>query len=45
MGRSSRYWLYHSLKSLKKSLNNNLSFYNGDPLKIIPKLISEYNVS
>lgn len=31
MGSGSRYFLYHSLKSLNKSLKGNLKVFSGDP--------------
>ena len=39
MGSASRVWLHYSLKSLNKSLDDNLLFLSGDPLKLIPELI------
>lgn len=45
MGRASRFWLYHSLISLKKSLSGNLLFLQGDPLKIIPMLAKQHGIT
>lgn len=44
MGGASRWWLYHSLKSLSYSLNNNLSLYRGDPVDVLADLINRYDV-
>ena len=44
MGSASRWWLYHSLKSLNKSLEGNLSIYSGDPLGIIAELLESYPI-
>lgn len=44
MGAASKYWLHHSLISLKASLNGNLSIYKGDPLSILLGLASRYNL-
>ena len=44
-GAASKWWLHHSLISLKKSLDNNLSFYKGDPQKILLKLTETYDVN
>ena len=45
MGGASRFWLHHSLKSLKESLNNNLSLYQGDPLKVLLDIIDRNNIN
>ncbi|WP_330926193.1 deoxyribodipyrimidine photo-lyase [Candidatus Sororendozoicomonas aggregata] len=45
MGAASRWWLHHSLRSLGRSLDGNLSLYSGDPLAILSDLISRYGVS
>ena len=37
-GSASKWWLHQSLIALKKSLDNNLSLYKGDPKKILIKL-------
>ena len=37
--------LHHSLKSLKESLNNNLSLYQGDPLKVLLDIIDRNNIN
>ena len=44
-GAASKWWLHHSLISLKKSLDNNLSLYKGDPKKILLKLTETYDVN
>ncbi len=44
-GSASKCWLHYSLLSLDSSLENKLSFYAGDPIKIISKLIDEYQVN
>lgn len=38
-GAASRWWLHHALAHLSKSLKKRLLFFQGDPLKILPKLI------
>ncbi len=43
-GKASNVWLHESLISLDKSLEDNLSLYVGDPLKIILKLCLEYDI-
>jgi len=45
IGASSRYWLFHSLKSLNKKLDNHLQFYYGDTFSIIKNLTSKHNIS
>ena len=45
MGSASKCWLHYSLDSLDESLKNKLSFYIGNPLKIILELIDEYNIN
>lgn len=45
IGDSSKLWLYHSLISLNKSLNNKLNLYKGNPLDIIKKLIKDNNIT
>ena len=44
MGAASRFWLHHSLASLDKSLNENLSIYQGDPLEILLDIINRLNI-
>lgn len=44
MGRASRVWLHYSLMSLNKSLNGNLSIYQGDPLIILSNLVSQIGI-
>jgi len=45
MGGASRFWLHHSLKSLSENLNNNLSLYQGDPLKALLDIIDRNNIT
>ena len=45
MGGASRFWLHHSLKNLNGNLNNNLSLYHGDPLKILIDIIDRNNIT
>lgn len=45
MGGASRVWLYHSLSSLNKSLQNKLQFFIGDAEKILPYITKESNAS
>ena len=44
MGSASKWWLHNSLNELNKSLNNSLSIYIGDPIKIINEIIEKYNI-
>lgn len=44
MGAASRWWLHYSLKSLKESLEKNLSIYKGDPLNILKDIVERYDV-
>jgi len=44
MGAASRWWLHHSLESLNKKLDNKLSFYVGDAIKILQSLVDKFNV-
>lgn len=43
IGAASRLWLHHSLKSLNKSINNHLTFFVGDSIKIIKDILSAYD--
>tara|TARA_Y100000768_G_scaffold54461_1_gene35986 strand:+ start:20 stop:1387 length:1368 start_codon:yes stop_codon:yes gene_type:complete len=45
LGSASRYWLHNALISLNKSLNFNLSFYRGDTIDILMKIIKKYEIS
>ena len=45
MGSASRFWLHHSLKNLNENLNNNLSLYQGDPLKTLLDIIDRNNIN
>ena len=44
MGSASRVWLYYSLKSLHLSLDQKLSFYEGEPLKILKAMIKTHSI-
>jgi deoxyribodipyrimidine photo-lyase len=44
IGSASKFWLYHSLKSLNSSLNNNLNFYKGDSKQIINNIIKDNDI-
>jgi deoxyribodipyrimidine photo-lyase len=44
MGNASKVWLHHSLASLNKTLEENLIFKKGDPLKIIIKLARDNKI-
>ena len=44
LGRASRWWLNHSLRSLDKSLNGALCTFRGDPIKILKELVSTYQI-
>lgn len=44
MGAASRYWLHHSLLALDKSLDDKLSFYQGDAQQILLEIIQKYSV-
>ena len=43
-GAASRWWLHHSLGEMRQELGA-LSFYRGDPKKLLPKLAAEAKVS
>ena len=45
MGAASRWWLYHSLRSLNESLDGKLLIYKGDPSKVLEQLAKEYEIS
>ena len=45
MGAASKWWLHHSLKSLHASLKGNLSVYFGNPVDILTKIISRFNIN
>ena len=45
MGSTSECWLYYSLNSLNNTLENKLSFYIGEPINILTKLIDEYQIN
>ncbi len=44
IGEASRWWLYHSLKSLNKSMNGKICFYEGDPQTILSDLNDQYKI-
>jgi deoxyribodipyrimidine photo-lyase len=44
MGEASRFWLHHSLNSLNKSLDQNLSIYSGDPITVILDIIDRLDI-
>lgn len=44
IGSASKWWLHHSLKSLKKNFQGSLSLYKGDPQEILLKLIEKHNI-
>ena len=45
MGAASKVWLHHSLHNLNKSLDNNLSVLQGNPLDILKALCEHYNIN
>ena len=45
MGEASKCWLHHSLISLNKSLNGNLSIYRGEAEEIIEKLAAKHSIN
>ena len=45
MGAASKWWLHHSLESLKESLRDNLSLFKGDPEKILKQLCVDHDVA
>ena len=45
LGRASKWWLYHSLLSLQKSLGDKLNYFIGNPKEILIKLINKYKVT
>lgn len=44
MGAASKWWLHHSLNSLKTSLHGHLSLYQGCALDILQDMITRHNV-
>ena len=44
LGGASIWWLENSLESLNKSIHNNLRFFKGDSLKIIPRLCESLKI-
>ena len=45
MGAASRWWLYHSLRTLNESLDGKLLIYKGDPSKVLEQLAEEHEIS
>ena len=44
MGGASRWWLHHSLQSLRHALHGKLNIYQGNPADIIASLCQRHNV-
>lgn len=44
LGSASKYWLYHSINSIKNSLGGNLSLYVGNPKEIMSQLIQKHQI-
>ncbi len=45
IGSSSKWWLKNSLKSLNKSMNNNLLIKRGNSTEVLERLIQDYEIS
>ncbi len=45
MGAASRWWLYHSLKSLNASIGGKLSVYQGNSIDVLTKVIGNHDVN
>lgn len=45
LGRASKVWLHHALKSLDKDLKGSLQVFKGNPLTILKALISKHTIS
>ena len=45
IGGASKYWLFNALKSLNKSLNNNLLFLQGDTSYILKDIVKKHSIS
>ena len=45
LGSASKYWLFNALKSLNKSLNNNLLFLKGDTSYILKDIVKKHSIS
>ena len=45
IGSSSKWWLKNSLKSLNKSMNNNLLIKRGNSREVLEHLIQDYEIS
>lgn len=45
MGAASRWWLHDSLEALNKSLSGKLWVYAGDPVDLLPQIISDHQIS
>jgi len=44
MGAASRWWLFHSLSALDRSLDGALNLYQGDPLDVLTDIADRYPV-
>ena len=44
LGEASSWWLHNSLKAFNESLNDKVSFFRGDPLKILKDLAEKYDI-
>ena len=44
LGDASRWWLHHSLISLKKSLDGHLTLYRGSPERVFAEIITRFDV-
>ncbi len=44
MGSATKWWLYHSIDQLDKSIDGNLAFYYGDPIEVLIDLINSYKI-
>ena len=45
MGEASRFWLHNSLQDLNQNLNQNLSLYQGDPLKTLIEIVNRFDIN
>ena len=44
-GAASRVWLHHSLRSLNRSLNGKLHYFEGDALDILPRVVEQFGAT
>jgi len=44
LGGASKYWLYHSLKSLDTSLEHTMHYFKGNTIKILERLVAENDI-